>query len=226
MAIAIDATSRSGFETGASATLAHTCSGTDRILFVNVNDFADGSSGAPTVTYAGVSMTLIARVGYPSSHDNNHLFYLVNPVAGTNNISVTRPTVNSSMNILAASYTGVDQTSPIDASTTSYNDIYPPPVSTLSASLTVGSASNWLVAGVGAQGTVSANTSNLVSRIMPSGNNEMAIFDSNATIAAGSTTATINISHKTAMILVSLKAAGAVPAAANTRGMFELIEKA
>lgn len=84
MAIALDATSVGNADgTGTTLTFAHTCTGTDLVLVVNVW-VASGS--APTVTYAAVSMTLRS-----SNTTNNRVyqFVLADPTTGANNIVVT-----------------------------------------------------------------------------------------------------------------------------------------
>lgn len=107
MAIALDAVVNASF--GGSATLtktwSHTCSGTDRILFVNV--LVGGITDIVTgVTYNGVSMT---RVNGQAADFYMSTYALMNPASGTNDVVVT---CSSSTNIIphSISYTGVSQT--------------------------------------------------------------------------------------------------------------------
>jgi hypothetical protein len=60
MAIAVDATSQDHSATATSLTFSHTCSGSNRILFVGI--VGDITTDTVTgVTYAGVSMTLVGK---------------------------------------------------------------------------------------------------------------------------------------------------------------------
>jgi hypothetical protein len=107
MAIAHDANA-SGLSASSPATFSHTCTGSDRILFVAA---ASNTSETVTgVTYNGVSMTEVDSV---TAGATQHLFYLVAPATGANNVVVS--TSGSVAVGSSVSYTGVDQTSPIDA---------------------------------------------------------------------------------------------------------------
>ena len=115
MAIALDSSSGSGVSTS-SLSYSHTISGSDRILIMGVT-FATGTSINGTPTYGGVSMTqidsVIAAAG--STFSNTYFFYLLAPTVGTANIVINGSTSNYIYSS-AISYTGVDQTNPIDAS--------------------------------------------------------------------------------------------------------------
>lgn len=106
MAIAYDTTSNA---TGTSGiTWSHTCSGSNRILFVALGVTSGVSH---TVTYAGVSMTqvlnpTVGAVGF---------YYLINPASGANNIVVTGS--GGTMQACATSYNGVAQSGNPEAST-------------------------------------------------------------------------------------------------------------
>lgn len=110
-AIQLDATSyNSG--TSTSVTWGHTCTGTDRILFVG---FATG--GSPTsVTYNGTSMTLVAS---NTTGQDTYLYMLVNPDTGSNTIAVNL-SGSSWVYAAAASYTGVEQSNQPDGIDDSY----------------------------------------------------------------------------------------------------------
>lgn len=115
MAIAFDAATAGNYASGTSYSFSHTCSGTDRILFVHA--FKNGTADTITgVTYNGVSMTLINKQ-VASTDRYTYLYYLIAPATGSNTI-----TISSSSSVAiggnASSYTGVDQTSPIDTQTT------------------------------------------------------------------------------------------------------------
>ena len=91
MAIALDATSNSGNTTGTTtATLSHTCSWTDRILFVaTINNNATPTT-VTEVTYNGIAMTNIGGVLATTGAANTYLWYLINPSTGANNIVATK----------------------------------------------------------------------------------------------------------------------------------------
>lgn len=114
MAIAFDAaTSVSGVLTGTTGTLSHTCSGSERLLLVAVQ--TTSNVDVTGCTYNGVAMTeLVSSQNVFSTTWWISVFYIVAPATGANNIVAT---CASSVNkyISAVSYTGVDQTNPIDA---------------------------------------------------------------------------------------------------------------
>lgn len=107
MAIAFDAITNASFGGSAttSKTFSHTCTGSDRLLFVNVHTDSNVVTG---VTYAGVAMTKI----YGQATDYyNTVWALVAPATGANNVVIS---CSSSVNIIpmAVSYTGCDQNLP------------------------------------------------------------------------------------------------------------------
>lgn len=109
--IAFDAASSSGYEASLSTyNWSHTCTGNNRILFVGVSIFAAGS--VTSITYNGVNLTFI-RSDVNGVY-KSELWYLVAPATGSNSIVVT---LDASLTSIASavSYTGVHQTSPIEA---------------------------------------------------------------------------------------------------------------
>jgi hypothetical protein len=107
MAIAFDAITNPSYggSAGTSKTFSHTCTGADRLLFVNVHTDSNVVTG---VTYGGVAMTKI----YGQSTDfYNTVWALVAPATGANNVVIS---CSSSVNIIpmAISYTGCDQNLP------------------------------------------------------------------------------------------------------------------
>lgn len=108
MAIAYDATASGSTVFGTSATWSHTCTGSDRVLYVA----ASAGVTITGITYNGVSLTILAGSGTGAV-----LARLVAPATGANNVVVS---TGSSEEIagVSASYTGVDQTTP-DENTTS-----------------------------------------------------------------------------------------------------------
>jgi hypothetical protein len=125
MAIAFDATSAGGTATAASLTFAHTCTGSNRILFVTVNHTL--SNAISGITYNGVALTKIGSEVNSGFNTHLSLWYLLNPATGANNIVVT-PNTNSEISAASASYTGALQSGQPDANsagtpatTTSYS---------------------------------------------------------------------------------------------------------
>lgn len=102
MAIAYD-TFTSGNYRGAGLspnTYSHTCTGSDRILFVQTYS---GGSNVTGVTYNGVAMTQLVSVG----GDKYKIWYLLGPATGSNTVSITY--TSNDCGSCSASYTGVDQ---------------------------------------------------------------------------------------------------------------------
>lgn len=176
MAIAIDATSQATSVTNTSLTWSHTCSGTNRILFV--------ACGIPTantitgVTYNGVAMALLNKLQVASGSGRFfYLYYLANPATGANNIVVT----SSGSDVLracAASYTGAAQTGIPDSQNTAYNGAVAASAS-LTGSTTSVADNSWLISigmQVGGPTTAGASTTSRIQ--VPEGS--FGIFDSNA----------------------------------------------
>lgn len=117
MAIAFDAVSTGMNATDpTSLTWSHTCSGSDRVLIVGTSTESDSSGHtAQTVsgiTYAGVALSHI-RSDYITDN-GTELWYLIAPATGANNIVVTMTAVVDGLFGAGLSFTGVDQTNPID----------------------------------------------------------------------------------------------------------------
>jgi hypothetical protein len=117
MAIAYDAASTGTATTTSPLTWSHTCTGSDRILFVGVNVYVFSSPECTGVTYNGVAMTLVGSRRETTFGINEvSLWYLINPASGSNTVSVSF-TGGTGVTCIAGavSYTGVDQTSQPDA---------------------------------------------------------------------------------------------------------------
>lgn len=115
MAIALDSTGTATQSLSNSVTFSHTCSGSDRILFVNAAAAYAGLGTVSSVTYNGVAMTLIDFCN-PQANFYQSLWYLVAPDTGTHNVVIT----GSGGAVLttggSASYTGASQTGVPDSS--------------------------------------------------------------------------------------------------------------
>ena len=140
MAIAFDASSIRTQDSGGgtTSTWSHTCTGSDRILFVGVT--VGTGMTVSGVTYNGVSMTQVATLALGGAVFNNgYIFRLVAPATGANNIVVTA-SADTFIYAAATSYTGVDQTTPIDVSGTNSTT-----GTSLGLSLTTTKDNDWLV---------------------------------------------------------------------------------
>lgn len=113
MAIALDSVTTVQTSGSSSLTFSHTCTGSNLILFVIST--ANGSQTTTGVTYNGVALTKIGE-RTDSNGPTQYLWYLINPSTGANNVVITNS--GSATAGSAASYTGVAQSSPIDANTT------------------------------------------------------------------------------------------------------------
>lgn len=111
MSIARDATSYAGPSNTTTLTVSHTCTGRDRILFVNAAA-VNGTTNVTGVTYNGVSMTAWdAATGHSDAPQiRMRPFYLVNPASGSNTIEVTQDGTDSAIIFVAASYKGANRT--------------------------------------------------------------------------------------------------------------------
>ena len=86
VSIALDDTSKGQQTSGETLTVAHTCTGAG-ILWVGVASWLDGGGQTMTATYNGDAMTQFeAQAG--GTGNALHVFYRLNPDAGTNNIVI------------------------------------------------------------------------------------------------------------------------------------------
>jgi hypothetical protein len=188
MAIAHDS-SAAGMASGTvtSLTFAHTCSGNNRIMLVGWA-FIDGNSRTlSSITYNGDASTGDVYAPYtPSGFRYNGLVYFTAPDAGGSYNVVITASGAVSNNILGASisYTGVDQTNPINTK----DETYVNPGSTVTATMTTTVNNCWL-AGTGLcndSGTFSAGTDTTMRTKSSYGNSWIAGFDSNSARSTGS----------------------------------------
>lgn len=121
MAIALDAHTAAGVSLTANPmtspqNFSHTCgSGSDRLLVVTIQMRGGAGGGVTGVTYNGVAMTQVTTEAVSGSAHCT-MYYLVNPASGSNTVSITQVmTGPSHMVASATSFTGVDQTTPLNA---------------------------------------------------------------------------------------------------------------
>src|SRR3989442_1524846 len=116
MAIAFDAISAVAAATATSLTFAHTCTGSNRILFVAGNDKVAAATVVTGITYNSVAMTKINGVQIPTSRFIT-LWDLVAPASGSNNVVVSA-SESGHLRFVAASYTGAKQSAQPDGNIT------------------------------------------------------------------------------------------------------------
>lgn len=188
------------WSTSNPATASFDCSGGD---FLVIGVFTNGATSALSATYNGVSMTQLSF--FSDGSNKNAMFYLANPASGSNTISVTR-TGGSNMSIVAAAYSGVDQTTPIDASVTKTRSSSP----FVSPNITVSDSNNWLVATFRREQNVTITSSDMT-KVVASTIVFEEIWDSNSTVSAGTqnVTYTFSTGDLSGYTMISLQAAGA-----------------
>ena len=118
-----------------SFTFAHDGSGISTLLLVGIARKASNAT-VTSVTYAGVAMTAIPSGSFDGNPDL-FTYYLVNPTTGVNNIVVTCSAATETA-IGAVTYSGVDQSTPLDTAAVASG-------SSGTASVNVSSASGDLV---------------------------------------------------------------------------------
>ncbi len=175
MAIAFDAASNGIQGTATSWTWSHTCTGTDRILIV----FGHQISNISTMRYNGVDMTSFGVTG------DVQMWYLVNPTSGANNVVATGSSGYS--RFCSASYTGVNQASPVHQNA----GVSPGTVSTITGTVTTTIGGCWLIMGDRGAGTQTAGAST-TSRCNPGGDGQELFVDSGGARSAGSNSVVIN----------------------------------
>ncbi len=150
-AIAFDNNASASSSSSTTVSTSMTVSGDNRILFVAVSDF--GGDTVTGVTFNGDSLTQIDKVEI-SSGDHQYLYYLVGADNGTHTLQATRGSTTSTFKIEAASYTGVNQVSPI-LNSISERDIS---TGTVSTTLNTVSDNSWTINSVGSTRLLTAST--------------------------------------------------------------------
>lgn len=184
MAIAFDATSN-GTAVATSLTVAHTCTGSNLLLYAYVCTVA-ATDFAVTATYNAVSMTSITS-GFLISSGNARMsnFYLLNPATGSNNIVFT-PNASANMGSVNTSYTGVKQSGQPDASGTVSSSVASGGTQTLTLTTVAGSC--WFIASAFGAGDLPNASTGFTSR-GTNGNNRGG--DSNSALSAGSNSVSV-----------------------------------
>lgn len=112
MSIALDNYSTGSTGWGGAVTQSHTVSGSDRILIAacTLNSSTDKVSG---VTYNGIALTRIRAELIAQA--STYLYYLLAPATGTHDLVFSFTTSDQAAVCMGASFTGVDQTTPLNA---------------------------------------------------------------------------------------------------------------
>jgi hypothetical protein len=204
MAIAFDAVSEDKTSATTNLTYAHTCSGTDRFLYVAVTTISKASPTISAVTYGGVSMTLLSGNVLVFSGTNwfHHVYYLANPASGSNNVSIT---ANSGGTIRSGcvSYTGVDQSNPIITSNFGSGT-----GGTLSISLTTGLTGWWIVSGANIDAAFAAGSVTDTLRASYAGLCDIADSNNDETAQTASATMTYAGTREWGGVAAAIKPAG------------------
>lgn len=194
MAIALDTSTHyqyTSYDGTTSYTYSHTCSGTDRILWVGVTTHTTKTVNG--VTYNGVSLT---KAVDKTDGAYISLWYLIAPATGANNVVISTTSGLGRMNSDCASYTGASQTGQPDATNTGG----PTTTGSYSQALTTVANNSWSIANIigtsGAVMTAGANTAILFNlevtafgnglihsgtNLTPAGSNPLAVTSSSQT---------------------------------------------
>jgi Concanavalin A-like lectin/glucanases superfamily len=114
--LALDTTSAGAYPASHPITISHVvlAGGANRVLVVGVLQGGATPPSISSVTYGGVALTQ-AKIQSDTAN-LAAIYYLVAPTAGTANIVVTLSSTGGAFSAFGVSFTGADQTSPIDAS--------------------------------------------------------------------------------------------------------------
>ena len=114
MSIAFDAVTNFTFNfTITTMTYSHTCTGSNRILWVGASIRPARTIATGGVTYNGVAMTQSGAF-ITTGTIRHYLFFLINPASGSNTVSITQSAADT-MTSCSISYTGARQSSQPDA---------------------------------------------------------------------------------------------------------------
>lgn len=210
ISINFDAATYGSFTTGTSLTFAHTTTGTNRVLFVEVQ--ADFNDVVTTVTYNAIGMSLIAKLSQATGTVRwTYIYKLINPTVGANNVVISTSGIVFIQGF-ATSYNGADQTTQPDSSATASAAAG----TTKAMTTTVVASGCWLLlfaqVGSGAtQGPVTAGTG--IRRLNDTSFTSAAVIDSNGTVGTGSWGLTANWSATgtNQQIIISITPAGSTP---------------
>lgn len=210
MAIAFDNSALKQQNAATSASWTHTVTGSNTVGIMGVT-FAAGTDVSGTPTWNGVNMTLLLSLSVGgATFDKSYLYYIVNP--GTGTITVNNTGGANYIYCGSLSYTGVDQTTPVDASGTGTAT-----GTSITKSLTTTIDNDWLVSFfVGATGGLFLTAGTNTALRVNSGGSWNVLGDSNAAeTPAGSFSQACNASGSETLgaLVMSIVPVGGVPAA-------------
>lgn len=189
MAINFDYASKAGPLTSSTATLSHTTSGSDRLLFAFIV-IKSSLNVITSVKYNDVSMTLLSSNRIGSTPAYMAVYYLVNPTVGTNNIVATFSS-SYKYQIHGISYNGCKQTDqPNTSSTNNTSQI----ITSITGTVTTTIDNCWTILFGGTEIDGGWNlTAGNNSTLRSAADYSSAVFDSNGPKSpAGSTSMTAN----------------------------------
>ena len=136
MAPTLDAATFDDGGSNSSSSYSHTVTGSETYLLVYVAT-GDGTTNAiedvTGVTYNSISMSELAT-DFEDTHVNLHLFGLVAPASGSNTVAITLGGTPDGHASIAASYTAVNQSTPIGTAANNSGTAQPATVAVSSAS--------------------------------------------------------------------------------------------
>jgi hypothetical protein len=98
-----------------TVTFSHTCSGTDRVLYVRVNV---NTNTITSIQYAGVDMTQILVDTTNAPGNTLYIYRLVAPATGANNVVINTTGSAAFLTAVSMSFSGVHQSAPNDSIST------------------------------------------------------------------------------------------------------------
>lgn len=215
MAIALDNTSNSGFTSGTSHTFSHTInSATNNLILAGAvqNDQARTVSG---ITYNGGAMNFVATKSDAKAGGRLiYLYQLAGVATGAHNIVITADGTTA-IGGIGLSYTGIDQTTPVEVSSTAIFTATP-----CQSSLTTITANDWAILLTAMNATVQFTAgANSTARTNNTTFLDTDFFDNNADIVSPGVygmevnNATVSAVSPAITVMAALKPSGAVASA-------------
>lgn len=164
-------------------------SGSDNFAIYSL--YAEAGAGVDpitSVTYAAAAMTLAVKIQRSTGTGYQYSYYKINPATGANDATANFSPNATTLNNGFVNYTGVDQTSPIDATASSVNGSGN---TTLSTTLTVVASNCWAFNGSFANNGSLTFTAGITNSLGSPNAGGWGIADTNGTIGTGGNTVTI-----------------------------------
>ena len=132
MAVAFDSVTTSD-NTGSPASFSHTSSGSDRLAVAMIVFQKDSTAVNGTPTYGGANMTKLTEFDPVNAIGKIEIWYIVAPATGAQTVSIAWTATGDDAIISVASFTGVDQTTPLSGAATAEGTSNAPSVVVTSA---------------------------------------------------------------------------------------------